>query len=96
MAESCSNCGRPIQPDFLTCPYCGTPLGTLNSVGGGVRIRYHTTRAASAAFVGLSALILAFAAYIAITTHDVMALLLGIFIVILLWVIVAVFRPGVN
>ena len=24
--QSCSNCGRPSQPDWNTCPYCGNSL----------------------------------------------------------------------
>ena len=25
-ARTCSNCGRPTQEDWKTCPYCGNPL----------------------------------------------------------------------
>ena len=25
-ARTCSNCGRPAQEDWKTCPYCGNPL----------------------------------------------------------------------
>jgi hypothetical protein len=24
--RKCSNCGRPAQPDWMTCPYCGKAL----------------------------------------------------------------------
>jgi hypothetical protein len=24
--RACANCGRPAQPDWKTCPYCGNPL----------------------------------------------------------------------
>ncbi len=24
--EACSQCGRPLQPDFLACPYCGAKV----------------------------------------------------------------------
>ncbi len=25
-ARACQNCGKPIQEDWKTCPYCGTPI----------------------------------------------------------------------
>ena len=25
-AHTCSNCGKPAQEDWKTCPYCGNPL----------------------------------------------------------------------
>lgn len=25
-ARTCSNCGKPAQEDWKTCPYCGNPL----------------------------------------------------------------------
>lgn len=25
-ARTCSNCGKPLQDDWKTCPYCGTPI----------------------------------------------------------------------
>lgn len=25
-ARTCSNCGKPAQDDWKTCPYCGNPL----------------------------------------------------------------------
>jgi uncharacterized membrane protein len=25
-AASCSNCGKPVQPDWINCPYCGEKL----------------------------------------------------------------------
>ncbi len=26
LTRTCSNCGRPAQDDWKTCPYCGNPL----------------------------------------------------------------------
>lgn len=25
-AKYCPSCGRPVEPDFLLCPYCGEKL----------------------------------------------------------------------
>jgi cation transporter-like permease len=25
-SRNCSNCGKPVQEDWKTCPYCGNPL----------------------------------------------------------------------
>jgi uncharacterized BrkB/YihY/UPF0761 family membrane protein len=53
-------------------------------------------RAGTAAAIGLSILVLALAAYLDIAQRDPTALLFGILVVVLLWVVVTATKPGAR
>ena len=89
----CSNCGKPLQPDYQLCPYCGARVIASTVAHDGMYARVPLSRSRIALFAGLSVVILAFAIYIVIVDNDLTALLVGIFIVFLLCTVIVVFRP---
>ena len=93
---SCPACGGSIQPGIRLCPYCGARVDASSPDPGELPARSRLTRVGSAALVGFSILVLALAAYIDIVQRDPMALVFGILIVVLLWVIVRVGMPRVR
>jgi hypothetical protein len=91
-AGFCSSCGRPLQPDFRLCPFCGAPLYTSGLVPVPSAVSSHLTRRGTAAFIGFSVLILAFSVYIVLVDHDLTALLLGVIIAALPWLFMGLLR----
>jgi len=94
-ARFCSNCGKPIQPDYQLCPYCGTRVIASTVTPSGTYVRGPLSRARITLFVGLAVAVLAFTFYIVVVDRDLTSLLVGMLIVFLLYGMLIVFRPRV-
>jgi len=92
----CSNCGRPIGPEVRFCPQCGSPILASGSVPVQPPVRPGMSRGKATALVILSALVIAYSMYIVVVDRDLTAVLVGIFIVVILWIFVAVVLPRAN
>lgn len=89
----CGNCGRSIPVDSRLCPYCGTRVGSLDLGPGPPSDHPRMSRAGTLVFMVIAVGVLALGGYIYVVQHDATALLFAIFIVILLYVVLAIFRP---
>lgn len=92
-ARFCASCGNPIQPDFRLCPYCGASINASTGSAGEPNARVPLTRTRIATFVGLAAVILSFTIYVVIVDEDLTALLVGLLIVSILYLLVIASRP---
>ena len=88
----CSNCGKPLPPDAVSCPSCGARVVASTRSQDSSLGRPPMARRQMGVFVGLAAAFLAFSTYIVITTRDLSAIFVGVVIVAVIYFAFMFFR----